>query len=136
FARQETWTKQESWKSVLSLRGRRVAIVGAGSIGRACIPLLSAFGAETIAVNRSGRQVEGAVRTLTSEKLDEALSESDDAILAGASTEQTHNMIGSKQLARIGPDGFLVNIARGNLVDTDALVTALQTGDLGGAALD
>ena len=136
FARQTTWTKKQNWTKVASLRGRRVAIVGAGSIGRACIPLLTAFGAEVIAVNRSGRQVEGALRTLTSESLEEALGLADDAIIAGASTEETFNLMGAAQLAQIGPEGFLVNIARGNLVDTEALVAALRSGELGGAALD
>ena len=136
FARTSTWEKKETWSVMRSLRGRTVAIVGAGSIGRAIIPLLTAHRASVIAVNRSGSPVEGAAETHTSEALDEVLRRADDAIVAGASTQRTRHLIGADQIAALGPDGVLVNIARGDLVDTDALVTALRDGGLFAAGLD
>lgn len=136
MARAHTWLKDETWSAVRSLRGRTVAIVGAGSIGRATIPLLNALGASAIAVNRSGRPVEGAEATHTSADLDTALARADDAIVAGASTESTRHLIGAHQIAALGTEGVLVNIARGDLVDTEALVTALGTGGLAAAGLD
>ena len=136
MARASTWLKDETWSAVRSLRGRTVAIVGAGSIGRATIPLLKALGASAIAVNRSGNPVEGAVATHTSADLDAVLAWADDAIIAGASTQSTRHLIGADQIAALGSDGVLVNIARGGLVDTEALVSALQTGRLSAAGLD
>ncbi|WP_166828521.1 NAD(P)-dependent oxidoreductase [Brevibacterium limosum] len=141
-ARANTWLKEHTWGTVRSLRGRTVAIVGAGSIGRSMIPLLKAHGAEVIAVNRSGREVEGAERTVTSRDLDEALAAADDAVLAGASTDETQRLIGKEQLAALGSDprdgspGVLINIARGDLVDTAALTDALHRRIIGGAGLD
>jgi len=141
-ARASTWLKADTWDTVRSLRGRKVAIVGAGSIGRAMIPLLNAHGTRVIAVNRSGHDVEGAETTAASGDLEEVLTAADDAVLSGASTDETHHLIGATQLAALGSDpldgapGVLVNIARGDLVDTDALTHALQSGTISGAGLD
>lgn len=136
YAATHKWTKQETWSQVRSLRGRRIAIVGCGSIGRAIVPMLRSFGAEVIAVNRSGRSVQDAVRTVTAEHLNSVLADADDMIIAGASTEQTKGLIGAEQFASLGPDGFVVNIARGDLLDQDALVRALRDKSIAGAALD
>lgn len=141
-ARAGSWLKEQTWGTVRSLRGRTVAIVGAGSIGRSMIPLLTAHGTTVIAINRSGREADGAERTVTSRELDEALAAADDAILAGASTDETQHIVGAEQLAALGADprdgapGVLVNIARGDLVDTEALTDALRRGIIGGAGLD
>ena len=141
-ARADSWLKEQTWGTVRSLRGRTVAIVGAGSIGRSMIPLLAAHGAKVIAINRSGRKVDGAERTVTSRELDEALAAADDAVLGGASTDETQRLIGAEQLAALGTDprdgspGVLVNIARGDLVDTEALTDALRRRIIGGAGLD
>ncbi|UVI36336.1 D-isomer specific 2-hydroxyacid dehydrogenase family protein [Brevibacterium spongiae] len=141
-ARANSWLKDSTWSTVRSLRGRTVAIVGAGSIDRSLIPLLKAHGARVIAINRSGREVEGAERTVSSRDLDEALAEADDAVLAGASTDETLRIIGQKQLAALGSDprdgtpGVLINIARGDLVDHAALTDALRRRIISGAGLD
>lgn len=106
------------------------------------IPLLNAHGARVIAVNRSGHDVEGAETTAASGDLEEVLTAADDAVLAGASTDETHHLIGATQLAALGSEpldgapGVLVNIARGDLVDTDALTHALQSETISGAGLD
>ncbi len=141
-ARAKTWLKSETWNTVRSLRGRTVAIIGAGSIGRAVIPALSTLGASVIAVNRSGRPVEGASRTVAADGLESALLDADDAILAGSSTEDTHRLIGAEQLRALGSHsdgrtpGVLINVARGDLLDTDALIEALRSGTIAGAGLD
>jgi len=141
-ARAKSWLKDATWGTVRSLRGRTVAIVGAGSIGRSMIPLLNAHGARVIAVNRSGREVEGAERTVTSRDLDEALAAADDAVLAGASTDETQRLIGAEQLTALASDprdgipGVIINIARGDLVDTEALTDALRRRIISGAGLD
>ena len=118
------------------LAGATVVIVGTGGIGRALARMLAPLGPRVIAVNRSGRELEGAESTVTSDRLDEVAAEADFVVLAAAHTAETHHMIGADTLAAMGERGWLVNVARGALVDTEALVAALTNGAIGGAALD
>jgi phosphoglycerate dehydrogenase-like enzyme len=118
------------------LRGATVGIVGAGGIGERLIELLAPFGVTTVALTRSGRDVAGATRSLGPDRLHELLAASDYAVLGAPLTDETRRMIGARELELIGPEGGLVNCARGGLVDTDALVAALRDGQLGVACLD
>jgi len=119
-----------------TLRGATVGIVGAGGIGERLIELLEPLGVTTIALTRTGREVPGADRSLDAGQLDELLAASTYAVLAAPLTPATNRMIGSRQLELLGPDGGLVNVGRGGLVDTEALVRALRAGLLGAACLD
>ena len=78
----------------------------------------------------------GAARTLGTEDLHDALPGADVVFLALALTPETRHVIGAAQLAAMSPSAWLVNVARGAHVDTDALVDALRDGAIGGAALD
>ena len=113
-----------------------MAIVGAGGIGRALITLLEPFGAEVIAVTRRGRDVPGAARTLPADRMHEALARARHVVIAAPATDGTRHLIGAPELAAMREDAWLVNVARGSLVDTDALVEALRAGAIAGAALD
>ena len=135
FARERSWVG-EGRHEVRSLEGSTVLIVGAGGIGRALIGLLQPFGAEVIAVTRRGRDVPGAARTLPADRLDEAWGEAHHVVIAAPATDGTRHLVGARELAAMREDAWLVNVARGSLVDTGALVAALQTGSIGGAALD
>jgi phosphoglycerate dehydrogenase-like enzyme len=121
---------------VRALEGATVAIVGAGGIGRALISLLAPFGAEVLAVTRRGRPVDGATRTLPADRVAEAFPEADYVVVAAPATEGTRHIVGAPELAAMRADAWLVNVARGSLVDTDALVEALRSAAIGGAALD
>jgi len=68
--------------------------------------------------------------------MNEAFAESDFAVLLVPYSAETHHLIGEAELAAIGPDSFLVNLARGGVVDEQALLSALQAGTLKGAAMD
>jgi D-3-phosphoglycerate dehydrogenase len=127
FARTQTWTRPE----IHRLEGTTVAIIGTGSIGRALIELLEPFRAEVLAVTRRGRD-----GTLPVERLDEALPSAHFVVIAAPSTAATRHLIGADQLAAMREDAWLVNVARGTLVDTEALVAALAAGEIAGAALD
>ncbi|MGH2704108.1 MAG: NAD(P)-dependent oxidoreductase [Actinomycetota bacterium] len=87
-------------------------------------------------VNRSGRPAEGAAETAPVSALPDLLPEADWVVLALALTPQTRGLFDAAMLGRMKPDAWLVNVARGALVDTDALVEALRSGRIGGAALD
>ncbi len=118
------------------LKDAFVVIIGTGGIGSALAAMLEPLGARVIGVNRSGKPMDGAVRTVTSNELLDVLPEADFLAIAAASTPETDKLIGAKELAAMKDTAFLVNVARGTLVDTDALVTALKKGAIQGAGLD
>ena len=113
-----------------------VSILGGGGITRALLTLLAPFRVTATVVRRNPDPVPGAARTLPDAMLADALSGARIVFLALALTPQTERIIGASQLAAMRPDGWLVNVARGRHVDTDALVAALNRGQIGGAALD
>ena len=113
-----------------------VVIVGTGGIGSALAAMLQPLRARVIGVNRSGRPLEGAERTERIGSLLEVLPEADFVVLALALTPESRGLIGASELAVMPDSAWLVNVARGALVDTDALVDGLKEGALGGAALD
>jgi len=128
-----------SWNSVPageSLYGRTVLIVGAGGIARELIRLLEPFDTIIVVVRRSTDPVAGAARTVPAERLSEELPHADAVVLAAALTAGTRHLLGRAELALMRPTAHLVNIARGPLVDTEALVDALAGGTLASAALD
>jgi D-3-phosphoglycerate dehydrogenase len=131
-------TRARSWRTVEGVRfaGATVGIVGAGAIGERTIELLAPFGVRTIALTRTGREVRGAERSLGPDGLDELLSASDYVVLAAPITPSSRHLLGPAELAAVGPTGTLVNVGRGELVRTQALVDALSTGTLGWAFLD
>ncbi|HEU4756555.1 MAG TPA: NAD(P)-dependent oxidoreductase [Agromyces sp.] len=119
-----------------SLYGADVVIVGAGGIAVELLRLLAPFGVRATVVRRSDAAVPGAARTLTSERLAEALATAEVVFVVAALTDGTRGLLGREELAAMPPGAILVNVARGALVDTAALVDALETGRLGGAGLD
>ncbi|MBS9371225.1 D-isomer specific 2-hydroxyacid dehydrogenase family protein [Rhodococcus sp. B50] len=130
------WSKDVLDPRVRTLHGSTVAIVGAGGIGRAMIPRLHAFGADVVAVNRSGRPVDGAKVTLPADRTAEVWSMADHFVIAAPATAETDRLVDAAALGAMPDSAWLVNVARGNLVDTDALVKALGDGAIAGAVLD
>ena len=128
-----------SWSRVAlgrSLFGLDVVIVGAGGIALELIRLLEPFGVSITVVRRSSTDVEGAARTVTVDRLDEVLPTADVVVIAAALTESTSKLFGPAQFALMRSDSVLVNIARGGLVDSDALLDAVRQGAIAGAGLD
>jgi phosphoglycerate dehydrogenase-like enzyme len=144
--RERTWQPLEGSE----LRDVTVGIVGLGSIGRAVGVLATAFGCRVIAVRRrpeSGVESsrEGDDLSFGEAMLDrvggpgtlpELLGESDFIVLAAPLTPETENMINADTLAMVKPGSWLINVARGRLIDERALLRALRDGPLGGAVLD
>ena len=118
------------------LAGARVVLVGTGGIGAALAAMLAPLEADILAVNRSGRPLDGATTTVPHERIDEVLPSGDFVVLAAPSTRETRHLIDEHALRLMRATAWLVNVARGALVDTDALVDALARGGIGGAALD
>jgi phosphoglycerate dehydrogenase-like enzyme len=135
FARSRRW-EAHGPAEVRTLEGSTVAIVGAGGIGRALISLLQPFGAAILAVTRRGHAVPGAARTYAAGELDEVWPQAHHVVLAAPATDGTRHLVGARELAAMRSDAWLVNVARGSLVDTGALVEALREHAIAGAALD
>ncbi|HEY4377902.1 MAG TPA: NAD(P)-dependent oxidoreductase, partial [Acidimicrobiales bacterium] len=114
------------------LRDLTVGVVGVGRIGNAVVRRLAGFGCRVLACDISPRPA--AAAGLIS--LDDLLFQSDVVTLHLPLNPETHHVIGPAELATMKPGAFLVNTGRGALVDTGALVVALENGRLGGAALD
>ncbi len=126
-ARAKRWSRPP----IMPLEGATVAIVGAGGIGRALIELLEPLRVEVLAVTRRGRD-----GTLPIERAGEVWPRAHHVVIAAPATAATRHLVGAAELAAMREDAWLVNVARGSLVDTDALVAALADGAIGGAALD
>jgi phosphoglycerate dehydrogenase-like enzyme len=120
----------------ISLFGQPVTVVGGGGIAVELLRLLAPFRARVTVVRRRPEPLAGATRTIGAGRLPEALAGARAVVLALALTPRTRNLIGREQLAAMERDAWLVNVARGGLVDTGALVDALRSGRIGGAALD
>jgi glyoxylate reductase len=109
------------------LHGATVGIVGFGRIGRAVGRRLEGFGCEILHTSRTGA---------TRVPLEELLERSDFVTLHAPLTAETRGLIGDRALARMKPTAYLINTARGPIVDSEALVRALHAGAIAGAALD
>jgi D-specific alpha-keto acid dehydrogenase len=114
------------------LRDMTVGVVGVGHIGGAVIRRLQGFGCRVLATNNRRVAQTGAEFT----SLDALLVESDVVTLHLPLDARTHHIIGREQIAMMKPGAFLINTGRGALVDTGALVAALENLELGGAAVD
>ncbi|MCJ7710451.1 MAG: D-2-hydroxyacid dehydrogenase [Chloroflexi bacterium] len=144
---ERTWQPLEARE----LRDVTIGIVGLGSIGRAVGALGTAFGCRVMATRRrpeaGSHATDGAGdepflgsmmldRVLPPERLPELLAESDFVVLAAPLTPDTHGLISNEAIARMKPGAWIINVARGELIDERALARALLDGHLGGAVLD
>lgn len=120
------------------LRGSTLVVVGLGAIGSRLGVLASAFGMRVIGVRRDSarRDAVGVDRIVATEALHQVLPEADFVCLACPLTPATERLIDARALAAMKPSAWLVNVARGRVVDEAALVAALEHGAIAGAALD
>ena len=131
-------TRDIAYETQYLVEDKTVAIVGAGGIGKKLLSYLAPFGVNTIAVNRSGRPVEGADETVPMADIDSknVWGRADVVVLLAPLTESTRGLVNADVLAQMKETAVLVNVARGPLVVTDDLVEALNNGTIAGAALD
>jgi phosphoglycerate dehydrogenase-like enzyme len=120
----------------ISLYDQPVTILGGGGITASLLELLAPLRVTATVVRSRPEPVPGAARTLVQADLHEALADAQVVFLALALTPATERIIGAAELGAMRPGAWLVNVARGRHVDTDALVAALAEGSIGGAALD
>ncbi len=135
------WPLSANWYKLggRELVDQTLGIVGLGRIGRRVAHLGRAFGMRVLGTRRSvseGERDPDVDQLYPSSRLREMLGESDYVVLAVPLTAQTRRLIGEAELRAMRPHAYLVNIARGHVVDEKMLIRALQEGWIGGAGLD
>ncbi len=137
---QRHWAQQEIWDEPIrprELHGQTLLFVGFGAIGREVARRVLPMGMRLWAVTRSGHApAELVERALPATQLNDVLPEADFVILAAPETPETIGMFSTPQFLAMKPTAFLINVARGTLVDEPALAEALQRRDIAGAAID
>jgi phosphoglycerate dehydrogenase-like enzyme len=130
--------RARSWgePAAASLFDQPVTVVGGGGVAVALLRLLEPFRVRVTVVRQRPEPLAGATRTIGTGRLPGALAGARAVVLALALTPHTRRLIGQAELAAMEPGAWLVNVARGGLVDTGALTGALRSGQIGGAALD
>jgi lactate dehydrogenase-like 2-hydroxyacid dehydrogenase len=133
YVRSGHWEERGPFPLTRQLAGRRVGILGMGRIGEAVARRLEPFGCSIGYHNR--RRVESSSYRYA-DSAAELAAWSDALVVLAPATPQTHHLVDAPVLEALGPDGVLVNVARGSLVDEEALVAALRSGTIAGAGLD
>jgi phosphoglycerate dehydrogenase-like enzyme len=139
----EFWTarrhqRARRWESFNAgeLAGSTVTVVGQGAIGQTVVERFDAFDVETLAVRWSPEKGGPADETVGYDRLHEALARTDHLVVACPLTDDTRGLVDEDALATLPTHATLTNVARGPVVDTDALVEALRDDHVRGAALD
>lgn len=134
--REPRWASGDALGIHRSLAETTALLVGTGGIGSAVAGMLAPHGVRVLAVNRSGKPMAGADHTEKTEALASLVPEADWIVLSAALTPETRGLFDAAMIARMRIDAWLINVARGGLIVTDALVDALGRNAIGGAALD
>lgn len=138
--REHRWAKEPfegADAPVRELCDLTVGLLGLGGIGRAVARRFTALGARVLATRRSSAEGPEGVEVLRGEDaLDRLLERSDVVVVTVPETEETRGLVGRRELGLLGPGGVLVNVARGWVVDEEAITEALREGRIRGAALD
>jgi phosphoglycerate dehydrogenase-like enzyme len=139
--RAHTWARPATWEGLRGreLHGATLGIIGLGAIGRQVAHLGRCFGMHVLATRRSvapGATDPTVDELIAVSDLPRLFAAADFVVIAAPSTPETHHLIGADQLHAMKRTGVLVNIARGDIVDEPALIDALRSGTIAGAALD
>jgi len=134
--RAHRYTRAETNARLRTLEDASVCVIGRGAIGREIVRKLKAFDARPLAVSRTTAQPGELTAVYPRERIREALAEADAVVICTAGDETSTRMIGAAELAAMKPSAYLVNVARGEIVDEAALIAALRAGRLAGAGLD
>lgn len=133
---QHTWRHMEN-AEVFELAGKTLLVVGLGTIGRRVAQMAAALGLRVLGVRRTATDAApGVARVAGIESLPALLPEADFVVLVTPLTPETRGLIGERELRLMKRDAYLINVARGGVVDETALIGALRAGRIAGAGLD
>ncbi len=135
FRNNQKLHKWEKHRGLLELNGKTVCIVGCGSVGNECAKRFKGFGCHIVGVDIKPYQSELYEKMVTLDELDEVLLYADVTVLTLPLTKETRHLMNENRFSAMKAGAVLVNISRGEIVDTNALIAALDM-RLGGAVLD
>jgi phosphoglycerate dehydrogenase-like enzyme len=127
------------WRPVeipVTIQGRTMGIVGYGEIGQTLAVRARAFGLRVVGTRRHPQPAAELDALYPPDELDRLLAESDYVVILTPLTPETRGLIGAAQLRQMKPEAWLINVARGEVVQEEALLQALRDGSIAGAALD
>lgn len=133
------WSRVDAIEPLTTLNSGTAVTVGAGAIGVEVARRLAAFGMRVIGVSRSGTARDGGAAytsVVTSDQLDDALGQADVAVVCVPLLDGTTGYIGRDEFAAMKAGGYFVNVSRGGVVDADALLEVVRSGQLAGIGLD
>ncbi len=125
-----------AYERPFTLENERVCVVGLGTIGEATAVRCDALGMDVVGVRRSDEAVPGVSEIFAPEQLHDAIDGARFVVLTVPQTPETENMIGEPEFDVLRDDSYLINVARGAVVDESALIDALEAGEIAGAGLD
>ena len=130
--------EQHQWRETFPkpLFDQTMCVVGLGAVGRSVARRARALGMRVVGVSRSGRPVEGVEQVVSSGERRYALTDADVVVVCVPLTEQTRGLIGPSELNSMRRGGLLIDVSRGGVVYLDAVIAALESGQLRGANLD
>jgi phosphoglycerate dehydrogenase-like enzyme len=134
--REHDWLRADMTKRVTSIEDAVVCVVGRGPLGRELARKLKAVNARPIAVSRTTDSDDVVEQVFPRERLHEALAISDAVAICTSGDASAHHMFGAAEFAAMKPSAFIVNVARGSIIDEAALTAALREGRIAGAGLD
>jgi phosphoglycerate dehydrogenase-like enzyme len=134
--RQHRYTREETNAKIRTLEDATVCVIGRGMIGREIVRKVRAFDARPIAVSRTISEPGDLEAVYPRERIREALARADAVVISTAGDESSFHLIGAAELAAMKPTAFIVNVARGEIIDEPALIAALKGGRIAGAGLD
>ena len=129
------WERPE-WDEAFTLPGNTACVVGTGTLGRGVAETLGALGVRVIGVRRSGDPVPGFEEIYANDDLLEAVADAEFVIATVPLTDETHHLFDADAFDAMREDAYFVNVARGPVVDEPALIDALESDSIEGAALD
>ena len=131
-------SEHHEWTPMVAddLTARTMGIIGYGGIGRACARIAKGIGMRVIATRRTPGHEPDLDELMPPDRLHELLAAADYVVLAAPLTDETRDMIGAAEFAAMGSGTVFINVARGEIVDEEALATALRNGTIRGATTD
>lgn len=127
---------EPDYERPFTLQNERLCVVGLGTLGAGIAARADALGMEVVGVRRSDEPVEGVSELHHPDDLHEAIADARFVAMAIPHTPETEGTLGAEEFALMRSDAYVINVARGPVVDEDAMVQALQTGQIAGAGLD
>lgn len=136
FIRNQKQRKYDRSELVEEANGKTIGVFGTGMIGQEVAKKAKAFDMKVLGFNSNGRSIPSFDEVYTWDSKNEMLEQCDFIVLLLPETEQTRNFIGEEELKLMKKDAYLINIGRGPLIDDEALIRSVESGEIRGAALD